>query len=86
MPIVALIALALSKTDHRRGRFIKLFPAFILYMVYLVLLSAARSAVEDQSLSPLLGLWCVHVFFALLAVALLFGPDWWQRARYRAID
>jgi len=86
VPIVALIALALSKTDHRRGRFIKLFPAFILYMVYLVLLSAARSAVEDQSLSPLLGLWCVHVFFALLAVALLFGPDWWQRARYRAID
>lgn len=86
VPIVALIALALSKTDHRRGRFVKLLPAFIIYMIYLVLLSAARSAVEDQSLSPTLGLWSVHTFFALLALVLLFGPDWWQRARYRATD
>ena len=86
VPIVALIALALSKTDHRRGRFIKLLPAFLLYMAYLVLLSAARSAIENQSLDPMLGLWSVHIFFAILAVVLLFGPDWWQRTRYRAGD
>lgn len=86
VPIVAILALALSKTDHRRGRFIKLLPAFLLYMVYLVMLSAARTAVEDQSLSPSVGLWSVHLVFALVAIGLLFGPGWWQRIRYQAMD
>jgi lipopolysaccharide export system permease protein len=83
VPIVALLALALSKTDHRRGRFIKLLPAFLLYMAYLVLLSAARNALEKQSLSPALGLWWVHFFFASIAIILLFGPEWWRRFSYK---
>ena len=41
VPIIALIAQALSRTTHRKGRYVKMLPAFLIYLVYLVLLNAA---------------------------------------------
>ncbi len=82
VPVVALLALSLSRTDHRRGRFVKLMPAFLLYMVYLVSLSAARDAIEKGSIPVLPGLWLVHALFFLIALLLLAAPGWWQRRRY----
>lgn len=79
VPIVAVIALALSRTDHRRGRYGKLLPAILIYLVYLVLLSAARDAVAKGSLPPVIGLWGVHALFALLAAQLWFWPAPWRR-------
>lgn len=83
VPVVALLALSLSQTDHRRGRFVKLMPAFLLYMVYLVALSATRDAIERGSFPDRPGLWLVHIFFLLVALLLLAAPGWWTRLRYR---
>jgi lipopolysaccharide export system permease protein len=69
--IIALLGITMSYTTPRRGRYIMLFPSILLYLVYLVLLNAARGAVEEQTLSPLLGLWFVHGLFLLLAFLLL---------------
>ncbi|WP_116365208.1 LPS export ABC transporter permease LptF [Parahaliea mediterranea] len=82
VPIVALIALCMSRTDHRRGRYIKMAPAFLLYLAYLLLLANARSAVEDGEMAMLGGFWGVHALFLLLGLALLFGPDLLARLRY----
>lgn len=88
VPIVALIAVALSETDHRRGRFGKLFPAFILYMLYLVGLNAARDAVAKGNLAPVPGLWGVHGIFLLIGLVLLywepFRRHWKHRGREHA--
>lgn len=84
VPIVALIAVALSKTDHRSGRYVKMFPAFLLYMVYLVALNSAREALVTGDLPLLPGLWLIHGVFLLLGVLLLLGPDWLRRLRARA--
>lgn len=70
VPIVALIALSLSRTDHRRGRYVKLLPAIIIYLTYLLLLSAARSGLEDPESSFPLSIWAIHALFLLLGLAL----------------
>ncbi len=72
VPIVAIIALALSRTDHRRGRFIKMLPAIVIYLVYLLSLSAARSMVEKQQIPAGIGIWWVHVVFFAGAMVLFY--------------
>jgi lipopolysaccharide export system permease protein len=84
VPIIALIALALSETSHRRGRFIKLLPALLIYIFYLIILSTARSSLEKGRLPVMPGIYIVHVFFLVLGIALYFGPDAlrrWRRAQ-----
>jgi len=81
VPIIALIAQALSKTNHRRGRYVKMLPAFLIYIIYLVALNAARRGIETGQLPLYLGLWVVHGVFLILALGLLFGGSWWHRIR-----
>lgn len=82
VPIVALIAQCMSRTDHRRGRYIKMAPAFILYLTYLLLLSNARSAVEEGKAGVLGGFWGVHLLFLAVALAMLYGGGLMARLRY----
>ncbi len=79
--VSTLIAVALARTDHRRGRYGKLFPAFLLFMVYLVLLNAARDAVSKQRLPIDVGLWWIHGLFVVLGLLLVFWPDQYRRWR-----
>jgi lipopolysaccharide export system permease protein len=84
VPVVAIIALCLSKTDYRRGRYVKLAPAFFVYLAYLMLLANARSAVEEGSSLAVLRFALTHGAFTALALALLYGPNlrvWWMRRR-----
>lgn len=85
VPIIALIALALSKTDHRRGRYVKMLPAFIIYIVYLISLSAARNGIENEKLSVDWGMWWVHFLFLAFALLLLFGADWLRLIKARRL-
>lgn len=76
--VVSLMAVPLSKTNPRRGRFNKLVPAILLYIIYLVALNAARGVMESgagpQVLGVPLGLWWVHAVFILLTCVLLGFP------------
>ena len=81
VPIVAIIAMCLSRTDHRRGRYIKMAPAFLIYLAYLMLLANARTGVEDGAGNVLLSFWAVHSVFLLLALGMLFGGQLRMRLR-----
>jgi len=81
VPIVALIAQALSQTNHRRGRYVKMLPAFLIYIIYVVLLSAARDGIEKGQIPLEWGMWWVHGVFLIIALCLLFGADVWRRLR-----
>ena len=72
--VVTLIAIPLSRTNPRQGRFARMLPAILLYVFYLVVLNAARGAVEDEKISSAFGLWCVHLLFLFVALLLLFLP------------
>ena len=81
VPVISLIALALSKTDHRRGRYVMMLPAFLIYIFYVVSLNAARDALEKGKLPIELGMWWVHLLYLALAIILLYGGTWWRWLR-----
>ncbi len=73
--IVGFLAFPLSRTKARQGRYNKLLPAIVVYILYLVCLNAARGAL-DSGKSPLPGIiWWVHGVFFLLGVLLYAGPS-----------
>lgn len=81
--IVTLLAVPLSKTNPRQGRYVQMIPAILLYIIYLVSLNAARGAVEDGA-SPWLTIWAVHGGVLTIAMILLFWPHWrlqWKARR-----
>lgn len=69
--IVTLLAVPLSKVNPRQGRYFKLLPAILLYLVYLSALMGAKSAFEKGQIPAAVGFWWVHLIF--LGVALLFN-------------
>jgi lipopolysaccharide export system permease protein len=69
--VVAFLAVPLSSTSPRRGRYVKMLPAIILYMVYLGALSGVRGAIEAGNWPVVPGLWVVHPIFIGLALLLL---------------
>lgn len=83
VPIVALLAIPLSRVNPRQGRFFHLLPAMLIYIAYLGLLITARDLLEKQRIPVWLGLWWVHLLFLGVALALQFGRDfrWRWRAR-----
>ncbi len=70
VPVSVIIALALSKTDSRRGRYARLGPALVLFLLYFLALTQARSLMESGGGSAtMLG---AHLIFLVLAVSLLY--------------
>lgn len=66
--VITLLGVTMSHTSPRRGRYAMLFPAIVLYLLYLVVLNAARDGIEEESISPQLGLWGIHGLFFISAL------------------
>ena len=72
VPVIALLALPLAKVNPRQGRYLKLLPAIVLYLSYVVLLAAVKSGIEKESLAVSANLG-VHVIYLFLALVMLHG-------------
>ena len=70
IPIIGVLAIPLSRVNPRQGRFTRLVPGMILCFLYVVSLSAARSAMEKQQIPEAIGIWWVHVLYLGLIVLL----------------
>jgi len=68
---LALLAVPLSKTSQRQGRYGKLALAIIIYVVFSNLLNMARSWVHNGKVEPEIGMWWVHGVMLLLVIILL---------------
>jgi lipopolysaccharide export system permease protein len=75
IPVLVLLAVPLGRVEPRDGRFARIAPGVVLCFLFLILLSAARSAVEEGRLPLFPGLLSVHLMFLLLAIALLRGSE-----------
>jgi lipopolysaccharide export system permease protein len=69
--IVVILAVPLSRTDPRQGRFTKLLPAIALYFAYLLALNTLRGNIESGELPVSITLLPVHAVFLLLGLWLL---------------
>lgn len=71
--LLAVLALPLSYTSPRKGRYSKLAIAILIYLIYSNLLGIGQSWLEKKEVPDWLGLWWVHGF----ALILIFY--WWLR-------
>ncbi|TNF69301.1 MAG: LPS export ABC transporter permease LptF [Gammaproteobacteria bacterium] len=75
--VTTMIAVALCKVNPRQGRYGRILPAVIVFVAYFNLLSIAKSWLDSGLIPPWIGLWWVHLVFALialLAILKLNGP------------
>lgn len=85
VPSAMLLAFALSRVNPRQGRYLKLLPAILLYMSYVVAIGAARNAIEKGKAGEAL-VWSVHLGYFLLALLVLGAENlrrWWRGLRAR---
>lgn len=68
--VLAVLAIPLSRTSHRQGRYIKLVLAVVLYLVISNLLNIARAWLYDGQIPKEIGMWWVHLLTLLLAIGL----------------
>lgn len=80
VPLMALIAVPLSRVNPRQGRFAKILPALLLYLIYFLLQSSFKSAGSAGKLEAELLMPLVNIGFFLLAVVL---NSWDSKIMYK---
>ena len=69
--ILAVLAVPLSRTQPRQGRYGRIAVGLLVFIIYFNLLSAGKAWLENGTVAPAIGLWWVHGLMALAALALL---------------
>ncbi len=69
--LLVLLAVPLSRSSPREGRYARVGIGLLLYIIYSNTLSIARVSVERGSVPEWLGMWWVHAGLAALAFTLL---------------
>ncbi|MCK0154879.1 LPS export ABC transporter permease LptF [Alcanivorax sp. S6407] len=81
VPLMALAAIPLSRVNPRQGRFYRLIPAVLGYMLYVGMLLVCRSAIEDHegALPWYLNMAWIHLLVAVVVFLLYFGGRIFRR-------
>ncbi len=72
--LLALLAIPLSHSRPRQGRYARLGRAILIYFAYYLLCTAARTWVQHGTIGRFPGIWWAPVLLALLAGGALYGP------------
>jgi lipopolysaccharide export system permease protein len=85
IPIIVIIGFPLSHVKPRAGRYGKVIPAIVIYMVYYTTLITARKWMEQGDTPEWMGLWWLHGIFLILGLVLMYWPtlvlQWHGRKR-----
>jgi len=76
--LLTLMAVLLSKTNPRQGRFGKLFIALLAYIAYVYVLMLTKTALKNEEIPLVLGMWWVHGFAILFIFFLLGNQFGWR--------
>lgn len=80
--IIAMLALPLSKTTPRSGRYANMGWAILLYLVYSNLLSLGKNWIIKERVPVWVGTWWVHILaIILLLVFLKWSGDVWRSSK-----
>ncbi len=75
--VLALVAVPLSRTAPREGRYARLGIALFVYLIYTNLLSIGRVWVERGVVADGAGMWWVHAVVALMGLLMLARESGW---------
>jgi len=75
--VLALLAVPLSRTSPREGRYARLGIALFVYLIYANLLSIARVWVERGIITDAVGMWWVHGVVGLMGLWMLARESGW---------
>ena len=81
--LLALLAVPLSRSQPREGRYGRLAIGLLVFIIYFNLLSAAKAWIEQGEIAPELGLWWVHGSLLTLCLMLLAFQNGWHRRLFR---
>lgn len=68
---LTLVAVPLSRVNARAGKFSKLLPAIIIYILYANFMFLARNAISSGKIPLWIGMWWIHLLVALLGMFFL---------------
>ncbi len=68
VPVLALFALVLAYTDVRRGRYVNLFAAILVYFIYSNLIGFGQALLAKGVVPAPVGLWWVHALFTAIGL------------------
>jgi len=77
--IVSFVAIALGQVNPRKGRFARLLPAILIYLVYLSVLTSLRDDMARAVANADIKIWLLHITFLILGLILLFGRQWFRQ-------
>lgn len=77
--VLGTLAIPLSRTAPRDGRYARLGMALFIYLIYTNLLSIGRVWVERGVVSDAVGMWWVHALVALVALWMFAREGGWFR-------
>lgn len=81
--ILAILAVPLSRSQPRAGRYGRLSIGLLVFIIYLNMMSAAKAWIEQSTVSPALGIWWVHACALTLALGLLAVQNGYPRRLFR---
>lgn len=77
--VLGMLAVPLSRTSPRQGKYAKLFTAVVVFFIYNNAIGVAQILVERGELSPYIGIWPVHLVAAAISLGLIWAqnfPNW----------
>ena len=89
--IISFVAISLGQVNPRKGRFARLLPAILVYLMYLSVLTSLRDDMTRSVANADIKIWLLHLSVFTLGLFLLFGRQWFRRlskgeAQVRLLD
>jgi len=66
--ILSIFGIFLGKTSPRTGKGVNLIIGVVIFMLYNNALLVAKNAIENGQLSPLIGMWSIHLLLLLILI------------------
>jgi len=65
IPLICLLAIPLSRTQPRKGKFSRLLPSILIYLIYVLIMMYSRKLIESGKIPGALGFWWIHAAMAM---------------------
>ncbi|MEL7310913.1 MAG: LPS export ABC transporter permease LptF [Pseudomonadota bacterium] len=81
--VLAILAVPLSRSQPRQGRYGKLAVGVLVFIIYFNLMGAGKVWVERDSVPREMGMWFIHAIMLFVALIMMGGQYGWFRRIFR---